>query len=56
MNDTNIHGSTSIKATCNNFSQSLSGQSRGGGDSGQNTKSASLAKAAATDKYLENII
>lgn len=44
-----------LKSTWLNFSQSLNGQSLAGGDSGQNTKSASLARAAATDKYLQNI-
>lgn len=38
--------------TCSNFSQRRFSQSSGGGDSGQNTKSASEVKADTTDKYL----
>lgn len=39
---------------CSNFLHSLSGQSTGGGASGQKTKSASAAKAPTIARYLSN--
>lgn len=38
--------------TCISFEQRRFCQSSGGGDSGQNTKSASVVSAVTTDKYL----